>query len=156
MTQWEAWVHQFPSLITIKFQRCLRPVAVDPAVLHVFCDASGKAYGAAAYLATPGRRELVMARGRLAPTKPSTIPRLELRAAVIAVELAQTVQRALKGPLSSTVFWSDSATALAWITNDDLRLKPFVANRVQAIREKTGPEQWRYVPTKLNPADMVS
>ena len=54
------------------------------------------------------------------------------------------------------VFWTDSKVVLGYITNTVKRFKTFVANRVQQIKEKTDVQQWRYVPTKENPADDVS
>ena len=36
------------------------------------------------------------------------------------------------------------------------QFKPFVANRIREIQEKTSPQQWRYVSTKENPADAMS
>jgi len=52
--------------------------------------------------------------------------------------------------------WSDSAVALSWIRDEPSRLNIFVANRVAAIQELTESVEWRYVPTSLNPADILS
>ena len=54
------------------------------------------------------------------------------------------------------VFWTDSKVVLGYITNTIKRFETFVANRVQQIKEKTDVQQWRYVPTKENPADDAS
>jgi len=52
--------------------------------------------------------------------------------------------------------WSDSAVALSWIRDEPSRFNIFVANRVAAIQELTESVEWRYVPTSLNPADILS
>ena len=53
-------------------------------------------------------------------------------------------------------YWTDSTTVIKYINNDQARFHTFVANRVQAIRDKTDPNQWRYVGGKDNPADDAS
>ena len=53
-------------------------------------------------------------------------------------------------------FWTDSKTVLGYINNDARRFHVFVGNRVQEIRDKTSPAQWRYIGTKENPADVAS
>lgn len=53
-------------------------------------------------------------------------------------------------------YWTDSKTVLAYINNDARRFHVFVGNRVQEIRDKTSPEQWHYIGTKENPADVAS
>ena len=50
--------------------------------LHLFADASTKAYGAVAFLTSGDHATLVMAKNRVAPLKSLTFPKLELMAAV--------------------------------------------------------------------------
>ena len=63
--------------------------------LHVFADASTKAYGAVAYLQSAGQVDFVMAKSRVSPLKTTTLPRLELRAAVTAAQLAEFIHSTL-------------------------------------------------------------
>ena len=89
------------SLTTIRFPPCLKPDDANGlSQLHVFSDASVHAYGAAAYLRwpRPGGAEvrLVAAKARVAPIRQTTIPRLELMAALLASRLAKTVYDVFK------------------------------------------------------------
>ena len=54
------------------------------------------------------------------------------------------------------MFWTDSTTVLKYICNETRRFHTFVANRVSVIREATNGDQWKYVNTKVNPADEAS
>ena len=45
---------------------------------------------------------------------------------------------------------------LWWIWGRSRQFKSFVANRVGEIQSNTDPEQWRCVPTSMNPADILS
>ena len=45
---------------------------------------------------------------------------------------------------------------LGYIQNNTKRIKIFVANRIHQIHESCRVEQWRYVPSKPNPADHAS
>ena len=56
-------------------------------------------------------------------------------------------------PINSATFWIDSTTVLQYVTNEERRSKPFIANRVTEIHDASSPEQWRHVPRSLNPAD---
>ncbi|XP_062541591.1 uncharacterized protein LOC134209611 [Armigeres subalbatus] len=51
------------------------------------------------------------------------------------------------------VFWTDSRTALAWIMADPRSYRQFVSFRVGEILEHTTASEWRWVPSKSNPAD---
>lgn len=76
---------------------------MDDVVLHIFTDASLKAYGATTYLSQNNETALVMAKTRVAPVKGLTLPKLELMAAVIGSRLSH-VQASFK--IAKTVYWS--------------------------------------------------
>ena len=56
----------------------------------------------------------------------------------------------------SSIYWSDSEIVLQYIKSETGRFHAFVANRVAYIRSLTATDQWRKVPGKVNPADMLS
>ena len=125
--------------------------------LHVFADASMKAYGAVAYLQNAERVDFIMAKSRVSPLKDTTLPRLELRAAVTAAHLAKFIVSALQFQLSDirVRLWSDSRIALHWIFSTK-QLKPFVANRVEEICSLFPTSVWGYCHTTDNAADLLT
>ena len=130
--------------------------------LHAFGDASPSGYGAAVYLRFPlsdGSQgvSLVMAKGRVAPVKKVSLPRLELLGSLLAARLVTHVRRALCLP-DSTVCkcWTDSMVALGWIRGDPRRWKQFVSNRVIEIHSLTSPADWSFVPGEDNPSDLTT
>ena len=160
--KWSAIATDIQEAITINHPRlCLNPNAqANTTQLHVFADASPHAYGAVAYLRQDNRVLIMIPRSRVAPVKPTTLPRLELMAAVIASRLAKFVIHALPSTLTviTTHLWTDSQITLHWIY--DLKQctssKPFIGNRVAEITESFPPNRWRYVPTSHNPADLLT
>lgn len=117
-------------------------------------------YGAAAYLRWSrfdgAEVRLVAAKARVAPIRQTTIPRLELMAALLASRLAKTIYDEFKIKPSSVVLWTDSMIVLAWIQAESTTLKPFVGVRVTEIQASWDQTCWRFVPTDLNPADDLS
>ena len=128
-----------------------------PIYLHVFADASTKAYGAVAYLQNANNVAFVMAKSRVSPLKNLTLPRLELKAAVTATQLAASIVSALQDYINNiqVKLWSDSQIVLHWIFSSK-QLKQFVANRVQQIRDLFPTSAWSYCPTADNAADLLT
>lgn len=128
--------------------------------LHVFADASEKDFGAAVYIrfiTKDGRVavRLICTKSRIAPLKQQTLPRLELCAAVVAAQQANRVKADLR-PQNQPMFLSiDSGIVLPRIKSQSNVYKNFVANRVSVIQTLTLPEQWKHVPSKDNPADIL-
>ena len=84
---------------------------------------------------------LVCSKTKVAPLKAVTIPRLELMAATLGVQLEQTVSKALNYSINSFNFWTDSMNVLWWIRGSSQSFKTFVANRVGKIQSCANPEQ---------------
>ena len=158
----QQWFEELSELPRLCIPRCLRTgTDVRSITLHTFVDASQEAYGAATYsrhLYEDGTVtcRLVASKSRVAPVQAVSIPRLELMAAVVGLRLAETVGSVLNIPKHDWLFWSDSEDVLYWIRGRSRKFKPFVANRVGEIQSLTDPEQWRHVPTKQNPADLLT
>ena len=76
--------------------------------------------------------------------------------AVFFNRLANSIVNALSMETKSITFWTDSANVLWWIRGYSRAFKPFVANRVGEIQMSSSPEQWRHIPTTLNPADYLT
>lgn len=75
---------------------------------------------------------------------------------MLAVELAELISSEIDLRLDDTVFYSDSKVVLGYISNDARRFYVYVSNRVLRIRSFSHPEQWKYVPTDVNPADIAT
>ena len=98
-------------------------------------------------------------KARVAPVKAITVPRLELKAAVLSIRASKFLQKELRYEMEiEEMVWTDSEVVLGYISNDARRFHVFVANRVQQIRDHCRPttEQWRHVKTTENPADCAS
>ena len=104
----------------------------------------------------------LMGKSRLAHIKLMTVPRLELSAAVLAVQLDDTLKSELEIPLHHyTNLYSGHSfihftTVLQYIRNESVRFQTFVSNRLTVIHEHSEPSQWRYVNSEFNPADDAS
>ena len=85
-----------------------------------------------------------------------TVPRLELTAAILAVKVDKQIREEFDMPVNLVIFWTDSTIVLRYIKNTSKRFQTFVANQLQTIHDASSFNQWRHVPTKLNPADLAS
>ncbi|XP_026224932.1 uncharacterized protein LOC113168143 [Anabas testudineus] len=161
--KWEAWLLDLHNLADVKIQRCYIPESwkeVQRYELHHFSDASSAGYGECTYLravSTSGEIHcsLVMGKARVSPLKITTVPRLELSAAVVAVRTSDLLRKELEIE-AQEFFWTDSKVVLGYVNNDAKRFHVFVANRIQRIKESTNPSQWRHVSSEENPADHAS
>lgn len=162
--RWERWKADLVDLATVSIPRCYVPTSfgtVSKVELHHFSDASTNGYGQCSYLKVRNDKgdihcSLVMAKSRVSPIKVTTIPRLELTAAVVSVKTSNLLKEELDYSNIEEFFWTDSKVVLGYIRNEARRFHTFVANRIQKIHLSTTSQQWRYIPTDQNPADYAS
>ena len=159
LKRWEQWLLQLRELREIRVPRPIKTGTNEREVqLHVFVDASSTVYATVAFarIEYEGALEvrMIMARAKVAPPTPTSIPRMELLGAELGTQLGAQIQKHLKLPLHSTTYWSDSLNVLFWLRNQSLRLQSFVDNRVRKIKSRTEEKDWRWVPTLQNPADI--
>lgn len=156
------WFSDMSELDNITVPRCLLFNRNELSVLHTFVDASEDAYSAVLYVRhenSENKKTTVMfvcSKTRVAPLAATSVPRLELMAAVLGLRIALTVGSTLELGQGQMIFWSDSVNVLYWISGQSRRYKPFVANRIAEIHENSIPSNWRHVPGSQNPADIAS
>ncbi|XP_061170784.1 uncharacterized protein LOC133180260 [Saccostrea echinata] len=159
--EWETWKSALPVLEKLQIPRVIVP-NLNEAVskdLLVYCDASELAIAAVCYLKATyadGSSSIgfLLGKAKVSPLSGHTIPRLELCAAVLAVEVAQIVVEHLGLKLDTINYFSDSRVVLGYINNETKRFFTYVANRVAHIRSFSKPTQWFYVRSEANPADV--
>ncbi|XP_062701849.1 uncharacterized protein LOC115265478 [Aedes albopictus] len=163
--RWQQWTNYFESLQQLRIPRCyfhpFPSMNSSRIELHLFVDASEAAYACVVYFRLEDENgiqlALVGAKVKVAPLKTLSIPRLELKAAVIGVRLLDTIQNQHTYPICQRYCWSDSGTVLAWIrSHDHRRFHKFVAVRVGEILTSTEQNEWRWVPSKQNVADLAT
>lgn len=90
--QWSEWLQDLRKMDHFKVEQCIKPrdfgVPVSAQLRH-FSDASQVGYGTVSYLRLEKDQKIqvafILGKARVAPLKQTTIPRLELTAAVLAV-----------------------------------------------------------------------
>ncbi len=131
---WEKWQRSLSLLSTLRLPRCYKPEdfgVVKTVELHNFSDASSYGYGQCSYLRLIDDQNriyctLVMAKSRVTPIKPVTIPRLELTAALVSAKVSAFLQKELEYEEMKIFYWTDSKVVLGYISNDARRFHVFV------------------------------
>ena len=86
----------------------------------------------------------------------TSIPQLKLMAAVLGLHATTSIVKILGLSMSQVWFWSDSMNVLCWVRGRGHQFCLFVANHIGEIQNSTDPEQWQYISTKENLADLCS
>lgn len=167
---WIKWLDEIENIAKLKIPRLYTKSndisKVEKLELHVMCDAGKEAFAAVAYLVSQFRdfrhSTLVMAKAKVTPLQKKSkleiheLPRLELLSCLIGARLADTISRLHKNVKFERFIWSDSEVVLRWIKNPNQNLIRFAISPIHEILEKTEREEWLYVPSKLNAADIAT
>ena len=164
LKKWLKWKNSLEELNELSIPRCYRSGdlgELSQLEIHAFSDASEKAIATVIYIksvSTEGNTSisLLYAQAKRSPKQATTIPRLELCAAVLSVSAVKWITRELKLNITKIVFYTDSKVVLGYIRSESKRFYLYVANRVEIIRSISNPDQWRFVESKDNPADIAT
>ncbi|GFV91966.1 cytochrome P450 2E1 [Trichonephila clavipes] len=159
--EWEQLAKDVQLVKDIKIPRFLFVDSDNQFHLFGFSDASEKAYAAAIYCRSVSDTEkinvqLIIAKTRVVPLKPVSLPRLELCGALLLVKLMDFTCKSLNYPISQTQFYTDSTIVLPWVGSHASRRKTFVANRVAKIQTLSSATQWHHISESANPADLTT
>ena len=116
--QWKEELNGF----RFSMPRCIFPTAARDKHLHVFADASSVAIGYVIYASCDINTEerhvsFVTAGSKVAPKAATTIPRLELCAAVEASIATHNIMRELNVSIQKVECFTDSKIVLGYLTN---------------------------------------
>ncbi|XP_045483320.1 uncharacterized protein LOC123688722 [Harmonia axyridis] len=162
---WQNWLHELKELAPIVVDRYYFPSisCVKEVDLHVFCDASDKAYSSVAYFRTEEKEDnneihvcFVTAKYKVAPLTQQTIPKLELQGAVLACRLSKKIWEEVEYKIRETHYWTDSLVVLKRIRSQSRRFPMFVSCRIGEIHENTDVFQWHWIPSEENVADQAT
>lgn len=159
--RWQEWTDGLKHLGSLRIPRCYFKseftMISNKLQVHIFVDASETACACVAYFRLESEAgsqvALIGSKTKVAPLKTLSIPRLELKAAVLGARLLDAILKQHTVQVHERFLWSDSSTVLAWIKSDHRRFNKFVAVRVGEILTLTEPKEWRWVPSKNNVAD---
>ncbi|XP_017461143.1 PREDICTED: uncharacterized protein LOC108354472, partial [Rhagoletis zephyria] len=154
-SEFRAFLKRFSDLAQIQVPRHVPP----PTAVSFFSDASEDGLGYVIYFTDSHQQNyFVYGKSRLAPLKPRTMPELELAALTEAVEQLPSLCRLFDLTGVPLFFWSDSSITLHRLDSNLNRHGSYVANRLVRIHRvcESYPSNFRYVPTKINPADVYS
>ncbi|GFR26198.1 DUF1758 domain-containing protein [Trichonephila clavata] len=159
-TKWKIFQKEFEQVCSTHIPKWIH-TASQQVTLHGFVMRSELAYASVIYAVQPQadgntKVTLLVAKSRVAPLKPVSIPRLELNGALLLARLYATCKNIFKEYDVHLYAWTDSQVVLSWLSSHPRNWKPYIANRTSEILDLVPADSWRYVPTKMNPADIAS
>ena len=161
LDSWVSNIEEIQMAKDVVFRRAVVPADAASLDLHliVSTDASQHAAAATVHVRTPLRGgkfhvQLLCAKSKL--TKNATIPKAELKGAVLGASLGHVSKQCLGKLFSDITYVTDSAITLYWINSDSRPLETFVRNAVIEIRRLSKPDQWYHVASELNVADIAT
>jgi tRNA pseudouridine-54 N-methylase len=120
--RWHAWITSLPLLSSIHIPHWMGTSNGHESRIHIFCDASERAYEAALYIRSTSREGIVVrlacSKNRLAPVKKVTVPCLELLAALVGARLLRYFCHETGQDIRNATLWTDATVVLSWIRSN--------------------------------------
>ncbi|XP_074030560.1 uncharacterized protein [Leptinotarsa decemlineata] len=145
---WLKWLTQLKHYTPVTINRYYFPnsTLINKVDLHLFSDASDKAYAAVAFLRMVKNDEVhisfLAAKFKVGPMNQQTIPKLELQGAVLACRMAKSIRKELEYEIDKVHFWTYSMVVIHQIRSESRRFPIFVGCRLGEIHEDSDLSQW--------------
>lgn len=124
----------------------------------MFSDASKCRYGAALYGVTENEYSLLCAKSRIISQKDQqkdeSIPNNELNAALLGAELVQEYCFERSG--KKVKYYSDNKAVIQFIKDQSISVNVYKRRRIKRIIELSDQNEWQYVESSENPADILT
>ncbi|XP_075990347.1 uncharacterized protein LOC142985998 [Anticarsia gemmatalis] len=160
--EWLKIKYDLPNINKISLPRWMKNETNKTIELQAFCDASEQAYACVIYSRTTSPTgayviTLLAAKTKVAPIKKeTTIPKLELCAAVLLAKLIEKISKILTDYDLKISCWTDSKVVLAWLQGSQTKYEKYVTNRTTEIIKIVPAINWGYVKSSENPADCAT
>ena len=159
--EWLRFFKEATRIPHVRFPRSLRmPDCCNP-YLITFSDGSDEAFGAAAYVRWEAKEgviiRLIEAKSKLCPLnlKGDTV-KSEVCGAVFAARLSLFLEQKSRLNFTKKFHFLDSKTVLGAISKESYGFSTFFANRVGEIRSSSSADDWFWIPSEDNPADLLT
>ena len=159
LEKWIANLEDIHSIKEVRFRRTIIPPDASSLNLSliVSSDASKSIAVASVHTRVPLVSggyycQLLTAKSKI--VRYNTVPRAELRAAVMSASLSHSVQHYLRQQISDVIYVTDSTIVLHWLSHDERPLETAVRNSVIEIRRLSDVKQWFHVEGLSNIADL--
>ncbi|XP_075162851.1 uncharacterized protein LOC142235484 [Haematobia irritans] len=159
LEKWNSIIAHLPLIEDISIPRWIQYMPSDTIQIHGFSDSSKLAYCACVYIRCQTSEyvvlsNLLVAKSKVAPIKPVSLPRLELNGAVLLAKLVRYVISSLSIPHKDIILWTDSSIVLGWLSKPPWTWETYIANRTAMIHDLLPNFTWRHIATHDNPADL--
>ena len=151
------------KLPTIEFPRQAADTHIS---LIICCDSSKLIYGFSCYGKSASSINLIFAKAKTAPTKSKSLPTLELLSVFLAIKCLPTILDSLTNvTITDLTLCVDAQVVLSWLLTGNVKAKNiFASNRIKDIRMLTDEIKarynlkciFKYLPTEMNPADLLT
>ena len=89
--------------------------------------------------------------------KEALVGLIELQAfGLLGARLADKVCACLRRKIEKIWFWTDSSCVRNWTKSPAAYYKPYVSVRIGEIQTRCKPEEWRFIPGKINVSDLAT
>jgi len=159
---WKKCMNWLKELVNIKIPRWYSHKLSESSIIQLvgFGDAGTEMLCAVIYLRLLdiNRNQIdynfICAKSYTVPHKQSrTIPDLEVDIACKLAILMNKIEKSHNIIFHEKIFFTDNSAVKEWIENGAKNPKVYVHNRLEKIKKLSKPEEWKWIPTHLQPAD---